>query len=262
MSTFAERAAHVTRATHAAPDDALVGAAAPRRAAARVGATLTWAGPGDARSSRALLVPIVLAHAGLLWALVQSLAPAILTTSTPAYVQWLPDAGPRAPVPPPQTLPTPERTAPQAPWMPVPDVALAPPQADPDGATAVQRPAPPDDANAATVAVPSAAPPVPSRPAPPERQVSISGVAYLAPPVLEYPLAARRRREEGAVHVRVRVDAGGRPDQAAVIRSSGHATLDQAALAAVRATRFKPYTEDGVPRPFWVVMPLVFELES
>lgn len=253
-----------TIAAHAEPAEGVHGPASLRRVAARSGpgGTLIWPGPDGGRQQRAVLVPIVVCHLGLLWALVQSLAPVGPMPSTPAYVQWLADAGPRAPVPPPPSLPAPERTAPPAPWVPVPDVVLAPPPADPTGAATSTPPAPPAEAAVAVAVAPTAASAVSSRPAPPERQVSISEVAYLAPPVLDYPLAARRRREEGVVHVRVRVDAGGRPDQAAVIRSSGHAALDQAALAAVRATRFKPYTEDGVPRPFWVVMPLVFELES
>ena len=31
---------------------------------------------------------------------------------------------------------------------------------------------------------------------------------------------------------------------------------------AARATRFRPYTENGVAMPFRVVMPLIFELED
>jgi periplasmic protein TonB len=30
----------------------------------------------------------------------------------------------------------------------------------------------------------------------------------------------------------------------------------------VRTTRFHPYTQDGRAMPFWVVMPLIFELEN
>ncbi|MCG3188699.1 MAG: hypothetical protein LKCHEGNO_00832 [Burkholderiaceae bacterium] len=102
-----------------------------------------------------------------------------------------------------------------------------------------------------------AAPPPPPAP----RTIEITAVEYLTPPLLVYPLASRRAQEQGHVHVRVLVDAGGAPQQMRVIRSSGHARLDESALATVRATRFKPYTENGTPLPFWVVMPLVFELQ-
>ena len=72
---------------------------------------------------------------------------------------------------------------------------------------------------------------------------------------------SKRLRESGQVQVRVLVDATGKPQQMSMIKSSGFARLDDAALATVRATRFRPYTEDGVAQPFWVVMPLSFEME-
>jgi len=79
--------------------------------------------------------------------------------------------------------------------------------------------------------------------------------------VLVYPVASRRLREAGQVQVKVLVDAQGLPRQLLLLRSSGFPRLDESALATVRATRFKPYTEDGVAQPFWVVMPLIFEME-
>jgi periplasmic protein TonB len=45
-----------------------------------------------------------------------------------------------------------------------------------------------------------------------------------------YPDAARRRGEEGEVAVRFTVAADGRVSQAVVVKSSGTATLDAAAL--------------------------------
>ena len=89
----------------------------------------------------------------------------------------------------------------------------------------------------------------------------ITAVEYLTPPVLEYPLASRRLRESGQVAVRVLVDPKGSPGATQLMRSSGFERLDIAALAAVRATRFKPYTENGRAQPFWVVMPLAFDLQ-
>ena len=66
-----------------------------------------------------------------------------------------------------------------------------------------------------------------------------------------------------ATHARLApVRARLRARDAEIVRSSGHARLDEAALATVRATRFRPYIENGVALPFRVVMPLVFELEG
>jgi periplasmic protein TonB len=225
---------------------------------------LTWPGQGADKRRQALLGLIALLHMVVLWALARSMVPASLAPALPTFVQLLPDTGQRPPVLPPADLPAPPPRSPQPTWLPVPDLVVNPTQAGPVTWTSANfAPAPVEVAAAAAAPETSAASaPAPARPAVTERQMSITEVAYLTPPVLDYPLAARRRREEGHVHVRVRVDAAGRPDQATVIRSSGHDALDRAALATVRATRFRPYTEDGVPRPFWVVMPLVFELDT
>lgn len=94
------------------------------------------------------------------------------------------------------------------------------------------------------------------------KTLAISAVSYLVPPELIYPQAARRAQEEGRVLLRVLVDAQGRPAQLAIARGSGYARLDEAALAAARLARFKPYSENGLPQAFWVQMPFVFELES
>jgi periplasmic protein TonB len=227
---------------------------------------LNWPARAGDGPRRALLAPIALGHVLLVWALMRSMVLTVPPPSTPTFVQVLPDTGLGASTALPPELPAPQRSAPTQPWMSVPDVVVTPAQAQASVLAPSPQPtlpaAPAEAAAAASSAAPASATLAPERAAPPERQISISEVAYLAPPVLDYPLAARRRREEGVVHVRLRVDAGGRPDQATVVRSSGHDALDRAALATVRATRFRPYTEDGVPRPFWVVMPLIFELES
>ena len=74
------------------------------------------------------------------------------------------------------------------------------------------------------------------------------------------PITARRLREQGLVQVRVRVDEQGRPERALILRSAGSQSLDDAALTAVRVARFKPYTENGVAQPFWVDLPIEFQL--
>jgi periplasmic protein TonB len=104
------------------------------------------------------------------------------------------------------------------------------------------------------------APPAPPVPAAPPKTISITEVEYLTPPQLTYPTASQRLRESGTVLVRVTVDARGLPAQTAITRSSGFQRLDDAALATVRATRFKPRTENGVAVPFTVNMPLIFDL--
>lgn len=62
-----------------------------------------------------------------------------------------------------------------------------------------------------------------------------------------YPDHSRRMGEMGEVIIRAGIDASGRCSWAEVERSSGYATLDNAALDTVRRARFAPATEDGMP---------------
>jgi protein TonB len=180
-------------------------------------------------------------------------------------VSWIAPPAPPAPdvaPPPPRPAPTPPAPPPKRTVIaaarpapaPVPFVA-APPEPPAPVPVAV---APANPAPAAPPAPPAPPPPPPAAP----RTVSVSEISFLVPPAPEYPFAARRAREQGQVRVRVLVDTQGRPQQPELLRSSGFARLDEAALAAVRATRFKPYMENGVAQTVRVVMPLDFELEN
>ncbi|WP_295640690.1 energy transducer TonB [uncultured Methylibium sp.] len=165
-----------------------------------------------------------------------------------------PPAPPVPPVPPPPPPAPPQLKKP-------PPVALV--TAAPSPAPVIfEAPPPPVEPPAPIVAIePPPAPPAPPAPAPQPKTVAITQVTYLTPPVLTYPATSKRFGESGDAQVRILVDAEGMPRQMQMIKSTGFQRLDDAALATVRATRFKPYTENGVPQPFWVVMPLVFELQ-
>ncbi len=188
------------------------------------------------------------AHLAAGWALLQ-LEPVRQAVGelAPVFVDWVapPTEMPPAKPPPPKPLPKPIQPPPlvTAAPSPVPAAFVAPPPPPPE---------PP-------MVVVEAAPAAPVAP-PPPKTIAITAVDYLTPPPLNFPMASQRLRENGTVHVRVLVDPRGTPQQMVVIRSSGFARLDDAALATVHATRFKPYTENGVALPFWVVMPLIFEL--
>jgi protein TonB len=205
----------------------------------------------------AVLLGAALVHVGAVWALLQpEPVRRAVGELLPITVDWIaPPAPAELPPPPPKAMPK-VQPKPVIVSEPVPapaePVFVAPPPPLPVEPTPVV-PEP-------VVAAPAPPPPPPAPPAP--RTIAITAVEYLSPPVLTYPGASRRLQEQGQVNVRVLVDARGLPQQMYVIRSSGFARLDEAALATVRATRFKPYTEDGTPLPFWVVMPLVFELDN
>jgi protein TonB len=207
---------------------------------------------------RAVLFGAALLHGGALWALLQ-IAPVrhAVAEVLPIAVDWIatPEPAKAQPVPPrPAAVvqPTPLIAAEPAPTLAEPLFAAAPMAS----ATVAPMPTPAEPvAAAAASSPPMAAPQAP-------RAVEITAVEYLSPPQLTYPPASRRQHEQGQVQVRVLVDARGLPQQAEVIRTSGHARLDAAALATARSTRFRPYTENGTALRFWVVMPLVFEIEN
>jgi protein TonB len=72
-------------------------------------------------------------------------------------------------------------------------------------------------------------------------------------------MAARRLGLEGEVLLRVFVAADGRPTDVVVLRSSGHAILDAAAVETVRNRwRFIPAMRNGVPVDDTVQVPIRF----
>lgn len=143
-----------------------------------------------------------------------------------------------------------------------PPVVIAAPAAAPapaafEVAPPPEVPAPP----APPVPAPQVAEAPPAPPAPP-KMIPASALQYLeaAPP--EYPRASRRLNETGNVLLRVYIDERGLPASVQISRSSGFARLDEAALAAVKKWRFKPYAENGQPMAGWAVIPVIFELEK
>jgi TonB family protein len=97
---------------------------------------------------------------------------------------------------------------------------------------------------------------VPASPAPPAavllpspRRAGPSGPSTAlptnAPPA--YPESARARGVEGETLLRITVLSDGTVGDVEVVRTSGDAALDAAALSAARSWRFRPALEAGVP---------------
>jgi periplasmic protein TonB len=226
-----------------------------------------WPGSSSARAGGGLIALIAHALLVLAWLLQPSLREAV-SRLRPVDVRLiqapqplpdlvsLPQAPPLRPPPPPMVA-IPEVQVPR-PAVAQASITVQPVAPQPSPEPAPSAPATEAVAGPASAPGPAAA----AQPPPPARHVNISQVAYLRAPELAYPLPSRRAREEGRVEVQVLVDAAGAPRQAVLLRSSGHDRLDEAALAAVRAARFKPYTEDGIARAFRVVVPLIFELDT
>src|SRR5512139_4156467 len=164
--------------------------------------------------------------------------------------------------------------APQAAPPPPPPVAVTPPPkpaasliATPSPAPAPAITPPPEAVSAgpaqpvASVAAPASAPAAaPSEPAvtPPDYRA-----AYLNNPGPRYPVASRRRREQGIVMLKVRVSPTGEPEQVQVDQSSGFAELDQAAASVVKERwRFVPARQGDRPVAAWVAVPMQFSLKD
>jgi len=75
-----------------------------------------------------------------------------------------------------------------------------------------------------------------------------------------YPLAARRRGLAGRVEIELLLEPSGRLRDVAVVASSSHALLDEAAVEAVRSLEPLPLPEHLPRRPLRVRLPVIFQL--
>jgi len=99
-------------------------------------------------------------------------------------------------------------------------------------------------------------PPPPPPPPPPPAPAKPKGAVQP-----DYPEIAQQNGWEGRVIVRAHVTESGDVDDATVSKSSGHQELDDAAVAAVKRTKFEPGTRDGKPVATWVRVPVTFSLQ-
>jgi protein TonB len=191
-----------------------------------------------------------------------------------------PDLPPSTPAP--TAMPAPIPTISPAP-APLP-VAPAPPQdmqrvhraASP--AAQARSPKPPTTAHSGPAPTPFASRTPPQAVAPAETQstavgsVSPAETATLVPPrpvtgmetnrAPVYPEIARQRGEQGRVLLRVSVSATGIPLGVVVMDTSGHPSLDSAALSAVREWRFIPATQAGRSVAAVADVPVRFRLDN
>ena len=91
----------------------------------------------------------------------------------------------------------------------------------------------------------------------------ITQARYRGTPIPEeYPLLARRRGWQGTVMVEVWLDANGEQIRRDILRSSGHALLDQAALRSIARNQFAPYTINGIGYPARLHLPVIYSLTT
>jgi len=96
----------------------------------------------------------------------------------------------------------------------------------------------------------------------------IAGVEDKTPPDFsgnrppEYPSDAVRRKLEGDTMLRIKINSAGKVIVVAVVKSSGHRILDQAAIAAVRTWRGQPARRGGRPVEVEETLPVRFRLRD
>jgi len=107
----------------------------------------------------------------------------------------------------------------------------------------------------------SSAPAAPARSGPGPITV-LATPRYRSNPRPEYPLASKRRHEEGTVQVTVTVGPDGRALRVSLLKGSSHPLLDQAAIDAVRTWAFEPARASGLAVTSEVVVPVRFSLSQ
>jgi TonB family protein len=78
---------------------------------------------------------------------------------------------------------------------------------------------------------------------------------------VQYPIEAKESGIEGRAYLQLLVDYGGKIMRVELARSSGNASLDQAAMDAGKSVLFSPcIAPGGVPVRVWVMYPVTFKL--
>lgn len=213
------------------------------------------------RRTFVVVLYVLLFHALLLWGLQSGLLKRVVEQVVPVQMlsEFIEPPAPKvAPPPaPPQEVKRP-MVQPKAPSLPTvtPPLAVQQDSAAPE-AWAVQA-APPVPLAAVTAPVVQAAP---AAPAAPSVELPSSDADYLQNPKPVYPSSSKRRGEQGVVIHSVLIGTDGLPVSARLVKSSGFAALDQAALTAVMRWRYVPGKRNGVPTAMSFNVPINWVLE-
>lgn len=76
------------------------------------------------------------------------------------------------------------------------------------------------------------------------------------------PRIAKKNEWEGTVRIRVVVQPSGFPETISIKKTSGHTVLDNAAIEAIRKTRFIPAKDGNIPVRSIVEIPIKFDLKN
>ncbi len=158
--------------------------------------------------------------------------------------------------PPPVEQPPPPEPKPEPP-TPVPTPAVLPER--------VPEP-PPAPTPAPTVPEPvqKVAPEIVTSPVvvPPSPYLNVTQPSYANRVEPDYPTQARRLHQQGTVTLALYINALGSLDKIEVVKSSGFRLLDDAAVEAMKQSRFHPAYQGNTPTPSRAEVSVNFVLES
>lgn len=81
-------------------------------------------------------------------------------------------------------------------------------------------------------------------------------------PPFEYPRDAWREGVGGETVLRIHIAADGVVDSVQIEESSGHRSLDSAAVAGARRLRYRPARHGGEPVGVWAILPVRYPLPA
>ncbi|MGD0189905.1 MAG: energy transducer TonB [Rhizomicrobium sp.] len=192
-----------------------------------------FAGGAQATPQRAFAIALVaLIHVGAIYALATGLAQNLYKKAAQEFkAEVIP---PKQEVVKPPPPPPPELQKPPPPFVPPPDIVIANEPAPTNTITVTKTPPPPTPPKV----TPS---PAISQPA------LIAGGAGKCQSTY-YPPIAIRLNQTGTTTVAVHIGADGSVESADIIESSGHDSLDQAAVKCISGSwRYKPAIQNGQP---------------
>lgn len=97
-------------------------------------------------------------------------------------------------------------------------------------------------------------------------RVGVSGGSFHVPVLrnerlpFRYPAEAWRNRVGGETRLRIHITREGTVDSAYVVKSSGHPSLDSAALTGARELRYRPARRGDRPVAVWAVLPVRYPM--
>lgn len=213
------------------------------------------------RRTFVVVANVLVLHALMLWALQSGLLKRAVELVVPVQMlsEFIEPPAPKvAPPPaPPQVIQRPV-VQPKAPSLPSAPAPLAVQDNSAVPQTWAVPAAAPVPLAAVTAPVVQAAP---APPAAPSVELPSSDADYLQNPKPVYPSGSKRRGEQGVVIHSVLIGVDGLPVSARLVKSSGFAALDQAAMTAVMRWRYSPGKRNGVPAAMSFNVPINWVLE-